>query len=158
VSFACLPSGVRFIAKGEVLDMPLVGKFARRAGQLAFDRSDPQARVRQAEEVNAALREGVSVTIYPEGTFTPVTGIRPFQLGAFKAAVDTRRPICPVSIRGARRILRDETFLPRPGRVTVTFGPLISPAEANGEDWREIVRLRDQTREVIARNVGEPLL
>lgn len=158
VSFACLPSGVRFIAKGEVLDMPVVGKFARRAGELAFDRSDPQARIRQAEEVTASLREGVSVTIYPEGTFTPVTGIRPFQLGAFKAAVDTQRPICPVSIRGARRILRDETFLPRPGRVTVTFGPLISPGENNSEDWREIVRLRDQTREVIARNVGEPLL
>lgn len=158
VSFACLPSGVRFIAKGEVLDMPLVGMFARRAGQFAFDRNDPRARIRQAEEVNAALRTGVSVTIYPEGTFTPVTGIRPFQLGAFKAAVDTHRPICPVAIRGARRILRDQTFLPRPGRVTVTFGPLVSPEQNGKEDWHEIVRLRDQTREIIARNVGEPLL
>ena len=158
VSFACLPPGVRFIAKGEVLDMPLVGKFARRAGQFAFDRSDPQARVRQAEEVNAALREGTSVTIFPEGTFTSLTGIRPFQLGAFKAAVDTRCPICPVAIRGARRILRDETFLPRPGRVTVTFGPLVSPAQEGGDGWREMARLRDETREIIARHVGEPLL
>jgi 1-acyl-sn-glycerol-3-phosphate acyltransferase len=158
VSFACLPPGVRFIAKGEVLDMPLVGKFARRAGQFAFDRNDPHARVRQAEEVNAALREGTSVTIFPEGTFTSLTGIRPFQLGAFKAAVDTSCPICPVAIRGARRILRDETFLPRPGRVTVTFGPLVAPAANGKEDWREMARLRDETREIIARHVGEPLL
>ncbi|MGA8013850.1 MAG: hypothetical protein WB949_15585, partial [Candidatus Acidiferrales bacterium] len=60
--------------------------------------------------------------------------------------------------RGARRILRDHTYLPRPGRVTVTFGPPIAPDPAAGDDWREIVRLRDATREIIARNSGEPLL
>jgi fatty-acyl-CoA synthase len=155
---ALLPPIVRFVAKGEVLDMPLLGKLARRSGQFAFDRSDPQARVRQAEEVDAALRRGVSIVIYPEGTFTRVTGVRPFQLGAFKAAVDTQLPVCPVSIRGMRHILQEETFLPRPGRLAVKFGPLLAPRTTAGDDWREIVRLRDQTRETIAREVGEPLL
>ena len=98
------------------------------------------------------------MAIYPEGTFTAATGIRPFQLGAFKAAVDARRPICPVAVRGARQILRDHTFLPRIGRLTLTFGPLLAPDPAAGDDWREIVRLRDATREIIARNSGEPLL
>jgi len=158
VSFACLPRDARYVAKGEVLGMPFIGTFARRAGQLAFDRNDPQARVRESEEVNETLRRGVSVTIYPEGTFTPVAGIRPFQLGAFKSAVDTRCPICPVAIRGARQILRDKTFLPRPGRITVTFGPLVTPQAGANDGWQEIVRLRDETREIIARNSGEPLL
>jgi fatty-acyl-CoA synthase len=158
VTIACLPPSVRFVAKGEVLDMPLLGKIASRSGQFSFDRSDPQARIRQAEQVNAALQRGVSVAIYPEGTFTAVTGIRPFQLGAFKAAVDTKCPICPVAVSGARQILRDKTFLPRPGRVTVTFGPLVAPDPAAGDDWHEIVRLRDETREIIARAAGEPLL
>jgi 1-acyl-sn-glycerol-3-phosphate acyltransferase len=138
--------------------MPIVGTITRRSGQFAFDRSDPQARIQQAEEVNAALKGGESVAIYPEGTFTPIVGIRPFQLGAFKAAVDTQRPICPVAVRGARQILRDGTFLPRPGRVTVTFGPLVRPDRAAGDDWREMIRLRDATREIIGRNSGEPLL
>ena len=61
-------------------------------------------------------------------------------------------------MRGARHILRDNTVLPRPGRVTVTFGPLLAPDPAAGDDWREIVRLRDATREIISRNSGEPLL
>jgi 1-acyl-sn-glycerol-3-phosphate acyltransferase len=144
--------------KGEVLEMPFFGTIARRSGQFAFDRGDPQARIRQAEEVNAALGRGESLAIYPEGTFTAAVGIRPFQLGAFKAAVDARRPICPVAVRGARHILRDHTLLPRPGGVTVTLGPLVQPDPAAGDDWREVVRLRDTTREVIARNSGEPLL
>jgi fatty-acyl-CoA synthase len=158
VIVAFLPPNVRFVVKGEVLAMPFFGMIARRTGQFAFDRGDPQARIRQAEEVNAALGRGESVAIYPEGTFTAATGIRPFQLGAFKAAVDARRPVCPVAVRGARHILRDHTFLPRTGRITVTFGPLLAPDPAAGDDWREIVRLRDATREIIARNSGEPLL
>ena len=87
------------------------------AGQLCFDRNDPQARVRKADDVNAALARGESIVIYPEGTFTSMVGIRPFQLGALKSAVDRQRPICPVSVRGTRHVLRDRTILPRPGRI-----------------------------------------
>jgi len=105
-----------------------------------------------------ALGRRESVAIYPEGTFTSMTGIRPFQLGTFKAAVDMQRPICPVAVRGARQILRDKTRLPRPGRVTVSFGPLVVPDPSAGNDWHEIVRLRDATREIIANGTGEPLL
>ncbi|MGH9712009.1 MAG: AMP-binding protein [Candidatus Acidiferrales bacterium] len=158
VTLAVLPDNVRFVAKGESLSMPFVGKIIRRSGQFGFDRSDPQARIRQAEEVNAALRAGESVGIYPEGTFTAITGIRPFQLGAFKASVDTQRPICPVAVHGARQILRDKTYLPRRGQITVTLGPLVFPDTSAGDDWHEIVRLRDSTREIIAQHVGEPLL
>ena len=158
MTLASLPLGVRFVAKGDALNMPLIGKIIRRSGQLAFDRSDPQARIRQAEDVEEALGRGESVAVYPEGTFTSMAGIRPFQLGAFKAAVDMLRPICPVAVRGARQILRDKTRLPRPGRVTVTFGPLIIPDPSAGNDWHEIVRLRDATREIIARGTGESLL
>jgi fatty-acyl-CoA synthase len=158
INLAFLPPDVRFVVKGEIHDMPLFRTMARRSGQFSFDRSDPQARIRQAEQVNAALEHGESIVIYPEGTFTATTGIRPFQLGAFKSAVDMQRPICPVSVHGARRILRDKTKLPRPGRVTLTFGPLVTPNSAAGNDWHEIVRLRDSTRGIIAKNSGEPLL
>ena len=158
VSLAFLPAGVRFVAKAEVLNMPFIGAIVRKTGQLAFNRSDRGERSQAAEEVDAALLKGESVAIYPEGTFTPLTGIRPFHLGAFKAAASTQRPICPVAIRGARRILRDDTLLPRPGRITVTFGPILRPDPRAGDDWHEIVRLRDATREIISRNTGEPLL
>jgi fatty-acyl-CoA synthase len=153
-----MPASAHFVSKGEALSMPFFGTILRRAGHFAFNRSDPQARLHQAEELNATLKGGDSVVIYPEGTFTPIIGIRPFQLGAFKAAVDAQRPICPVAVRGARQVLRDKTLLPRPGRITLTYGPLVAPRTAAGDDWREIVRLRDETREIIARGAGEPLL
>ena len=158
VSLALLPAGARFVVKAEALDMPFIGTIVRRTGQIAFNRSEQEERTKAADEADAALLRGESVVIYPEGTFTPMPGIRPFRLGAFKAATLTGRPICPVSIRGARQILRDDWILPRPGKITVTFGPLLQPKPGSGDDWREIVRLRDTTREIISRNVGEPLL
>ena len=168
VTLAAVPSTVRFVAKGEVRSMPLIGKFLRRAGHFAFDRSDSQARVRQTEGVGEALERGESILIFPEGTFTSAPGIRPFQLGAFKSAVLAGRPICPVAVRGAREILRDKTLLPKFGRIEVQFGPLVAPqpdavalddkSGAAQADWHEIVRMRDAVREIIAKNTGEPLL
>ncbi len=163
VTLAVLPAGTRFVAKGEAGSMLFIGTFVQRLGHLTFDRSDSQARVQQAEEVAKFLAQGDSVIIYPEGTFTSAPGIRPFQLGAFKSAVETRRPICPVALRGARQILRDKTMLPKFGRVEVTLGPLVHPKfELSGAteeaDWHEIVRLRDTVREIVAQNTGEPLL
>lgn len=152
---ALLPPQARFVAKGEVLRMPFIGGIMRRAGHFAFDRSDPRDRISQAEQVNQALRGGQSVVIYPEGTFTAAPGVRPFQLGAFKAAIETGRPICPVVCRGAREFLPDEAILPRLSRIRVTFGPLLWPAD---QSWRELIRLRDTTREIMSGQSGEPLL
>ncbi|MGC1292447.1 MAG: AMP-binding protein [Candidatus Acidiferrales bacterium] len=157
ILLACLPAEARYVAKGEIHSMPLVGMLASRSRHFAFDRSDANARVAQSDEIEEALRRGESVVIYPEGTFTSEAGVRPFQLGAFKAAVDTGRAICPIAVRGARELLRDGTYLPKPGRVTLTIGPLIEP-KAGADGWREIVRLRDETREVIGHGAGEGLL
>jgi len=165
ILLACLPKEARFVAKGEIRSTPLIGALAKRCGHFAFDRADPEARLAQSEGIARALRHGDSVVIFPEGTFTAAPGVRPFQLGAFKAAVETGYPVCPVAIRGARELLRDKTFLPKAGRVTLTFGPLVAPergsaaeARAGEADWREIVRLRDAAREIIARGAHEPLL
>jgi len=157
ILLSILPAEARYVAKGEIHAMPLVGLLARRCGHFAFDRSDARARVAQSREIEQALGRGESVVIYPEGTFTSEAGVRPFQLGAFKAAVDVGCAICPVAIRGARELLRDETILPKPGKVVMSIGPLVKP-EKGAEGWPEMVRLRDETRQIIAGGAAEPIL
>jgi len=154
----------RFIAKIEVGGMPFIGTFLDRMGHLKFDRKDAGSRLRQAQEMEEFLRNGESVFVFPEGTFTAEDGLRPFQLGAFKAAVATGAPIIPVSLAGTRKVLRDGTYLPRPSKVTITLHPPIFPnthsSSGSGEssEWHELIRLRDATREAILRDSGEPLL
>jgi 1-acyl-sn-glycerol-3-phosphate acyltransferase len=155
----------RFVAKMEVDRMPFIGTFLNRMGHLKFDRTNPESRLRQAQEMEELLRSGESVFVFPEGTFTREDGVRPFQLGAFKAAVATGAPIIPVSLAGTRRFLRDGTYLPRPTSVTITLSPPVYPStagnssnSADSSDWHELIRLRDATRAAIVRHAGEPLL
>lgn len=154
----------RFVAKMEVREMPFIGAFLDRMGHLKFDRTDPEARLRQVREAEEILRSGESIFVFPEGTFTGEDGVRPFQLGAFKAAVATGAPILPISLAGTRKVFRDGTYLPRPSSVTITVHPPIFPRSvdsgdaAGSSDWHELIRLRDATREAIARDSGEPLL
>ncbi len=152
----------RFVAKGEVNDMIFIGTFLNKMGHLSFNRHDANSRLRQVDEIEEYLKQGDSVFVFPEGTFTPDDGVRPFQLGAFRGAVATGAPVIPVSLAGTRRFLRDRTFLPRPTSVTITLSAPIYPqrvAESGDPNHlQEIVRLRDETREAIARHSGEPLL
>ena len=161
---AALGVSYRFIAKMEVHGMPFIGMFLRRMGHLSFDRTDADARRQAALEIEDCIRRGDSIFVFPEGTFVPEEGVRPFQLGAFKASAATGAPIVPVSLAGTRRFLRDGTILPRPTRVTITISPPIYPngsastLDAGSSDWHELIRLRDATRGAIAAHSGEPLL
>ncbi len=151
----------RFVAKSEVLNMPFIGTFLKKMGHLSFDRTSTGSRRRAAQTIEDVLRAGDSVFVFPEGTFVPEAGIRPFQLGAFKAAVDTSAPLIPVSLAGTRGILRDGTILPRPGNVTITLSAPIYPRAAGNSqtaNWQELVRLRDASRDAIGRYSGEPVL
>ena len=159
-----LGTSYRFVAKSEVHKMPFIGTFLRQMRHLSFDRTTASSRLRQAEQIEEILHRGESVFVFPEGTFTSDEGIRPFQLGAFKAAVAAGVPVIPVSLAGTRRFLRDGTYLPRPTSVAITLSPPIYPRTVNtagaaaSTDWHELIRLRDLTREAIARHVPEPLL
>jgi acyl carrier protein len=150
----------RFVAKGEVNNMIFIGTFLNQMGHLSFDRHNAKSRLRQVHEMEDCLRQGEAVFVFPEGTFTPEEGVRPFQMGAYRAAVDTGSPIIPVSLAGTRRFLRDGTFLPRPTSVTITLSPPVYPQRVTGRanELKEMVRLRDLTREIVARDSGEPLL
>jgi 1-acyl-sn-glycerol-3-phosphate acyltransferase len=144
---ATLPRDLCFVAKRELLAVPVVGTVLRKGGHLTVDRLDLSRSVEDAGRVTAALRAGAAVCIFPEGTFVRAPGLLPFRLGAFKAAVEAGCPVVPVAIRGTREVLPADTWRPRPGRIEVDVAAPILPA---GEGWREMVRLRDLARAAIA--------
>ena len=157
VLMAALGTDYHFVAKAEVMSMPFFGTFLRKLGHFSFRREDPQARLQQAKQIEDALRRGESVFVFPEGTFSAQSGVRPFHLGAFKAATATQRAIVPIALDGTRRVLRDGAWLPRPGHITITICPPIAPP-ATTEEWQQIVRVRDSAREIIAHFAHETLL
>jgi fatty-acyl-CoA synthase len=155
VLMAALPLDFVFVAKREVLSYPIIGTYVRRAGHPTVDRWDAQQSLADAGEASRALAAGDSVLFFPEATFTAATGLRPFRLGAFRTAAEAGVCVLPLALRGTRRALRGDTWLPRPGPIHVRIGAPIPP---HGREWADVVALRDAVADEIAAHCGEPRL
>ncbi len=121
---------VRFLAKQEVFDAPVVGQLARSLGGIAVERGTGSTEpMRQAA---AALRAGEVVIVLPQGTiprgeafFDPVLH---GHTGAARLAAETGAPVVPIGLWGTERVWPRSskvpimTALPHPPRVTVTVG------------------------------------
>ena len=153
VLMATIPTDFRFLAKRRLADYPLIGAVIRKVGHVTIEKATVAQQLSGADVLARLLHEGRQMFVFPEGTFFRPPELLPFRLGAFKAAVDTRCPIVPIALRGTRRVLPDGTWLFRRGPIDVIIGAPLVPVR---QGWQEMVRLRDDTRAVIARGCGEP--
>jgi 1-acyl-sn-glycerol-3-phosphate acyltransferase len=150
---AVLPPRFSFVAKREFTKSAFARLFMGRLGTLFVERFDPEKGAQDADAVAEAVKGGSSLAVFPEGTFGRAPGLRPFRLGAFMVAAHAAASVVPVSLRGTRSILRDDSWFPRRGTVGVTLGRPIAPA---GDDWNAAIALRDEARRAILGACGEP--
>ncbi|MDA0240727.1 MAG: AMP-binding protein, partial [Proteobacteria bacterium] len=147
-----------FVVKGELVGNFVPRIFLRRLGALFVERFAAEQSLADAAKITNTIRDGGRVIYFPEGTFSRMPGLLPFQMGTFIAAAQTGAPIIPVAIRGTRHILRDKMVLPRPGSVRILIGPpIVVGNEIDGVDqWSAAVSLRDKTRAALLSQTGEP--
>ena len=155
ICMSALPTGARFVIKGELRQNPIVGPILEKMGHVFIDRHSTARSLSDLEEVVELLRRGERVVVFPEGTFNAEVGMRAFKLGAFKLAARTGVPVVPVAIRGSRKALRDGTWLPKHRAIEVEVLDAIEP---DGESLGAIVDLRDRCAEAIAGKIDEPRL
>jgi 1-acyl-sn-glycerol-3-phosphate acyltransferase len=145
--------GYRFAAKRELGDALLPRLFLQAIGTEFVERADIRQGVEDASRLAQSVRDGCAPIFFAEGTFTRGAGLLPFRMGAFVIAAQTGVPLVPVTIRGARSVLRDGSWFARRGAVVVTIGAPIPP---QGTDWNAAIALRDAARAEILRHCGEP--
>lgn len=148
-----LPPDFGFVIKQEVTRVPLVHLLLRRIGSQFVDRFTTSGRLRDARRLVRLASDGKALAFFPEGTFGPQPGLRPFKLGAFTAAARARAPVVPVIITGARQMLPAGRLLPRPGRVHVRVEPPIQPGELGELDARALL---EAARQRILAHLDEP--
>jgi 1-acyl-sn-glycerol-3-phosphate acyltransferase len=155
VLLAALPVPFSFVAKRELLDQPLIGRYLRRLGTQFVERFDSRQSVEDARHLGDLVKAGASLAFFPEGTFNRAAGLAPFRLGAFTAAASAGVGVLPVALRGTRSLLRDEQWWPRWGPLTVTLGRSVSPP-THLDAFGAAVSLRDAAREHILAHCSEP--
>jgi len=135
----CLPiyRDFRFMAWDEALDWFLVGRLIRRMG--AYPVSLDGTAVSSMKESLRILREGWTLVVFPEGSRTFKDGkLQRFKPGAARLAIQAGVPILPVTIKGGNRVWPRGGYLPHPGKVHVTYHPVIETKDyLAGEDQRE---------------------
>jgi 1-acyl-sn-glycerol-3-phosphate acyltransferase len=141
-----------FVAKRELADNFFSRVLVRGLGAVFVERFDVQRSAEHADALVQAARDGVSLIVFPEGTLMRHSGLMPFRAGAFQVAAQAGIPVVPVSLRGVRSVLRDETWYPRRAPIAATFAAPIVP---DGDDWNAVLRLRDRTRAEILQHCGE---
>lgn len=118
VLLAAVPGDFRFVANHLAATRPLIGLILRKAGHLVVNRGSARSRATCARAMIAALRNGRSLMVFPEGTRS-AEGLLPFQTGPFRIAAAAGRPVTPVAIVGTSSILPRRMRLLRRAPISV---------------------------------------
>ena len=89
---------VRFIAKSEVRDWPVIGILVSSVGTLYVERGNRHAITSTNREISVAAKNGDLVGLYPEGTTTNGTYILPFKSNLFQPAIDNEMHLYPLGV------------------------------------------------------------
>lgn len=118
---------VRPLGKVEMTRIPVFGTIYKYA-IVTVDRSNPANRARSVQVLKSVLRKGISVLVFPEGTFNE-TGkpLKDFYDGAFRIAIETGTPVQPVLLLDMfDRMHTDSVFSLNPGKSRAVFLPEVS--------------------------------
>src|SRR5690625_3375887 len=96
----------RFLAKHTLFGVPLLGWALRQTEQIPVHRNTSAAR-ESLEPAREALRRGLCVGIFPEGTFTRDPDLWPMTArpGVGRLALTTRVPVVPIALWGVQDVL-----------------------------------------------------
>ncbi|TFG43892.1 MAG: 1-acyl-sn-glycerol-3-phosphate acyltransferase [Syntrophobacterales bacterium] len=152
VLLAHLPVQFRWLAKAELFKIPVFGRAMRGAGYISIDRADREAAFKSLGEASEAIRKGVAIMIFPEGTRSLDGTLKPFKKGGFVLAVDAGVPIVPVAIRGTHAIMAKRTWIIRPRDVAVEVGEPIDTSDCTRATKEALM---ERVRAAIRHGLGE---
>ena len=105
-----------------------------------MDRGNREAALASVKQAVEYIKTGSSFLVYPEGTRSPDGRLLRFKKGSFAMAIEAGVPIVPVACSGAHRIMKKNSLVIHPGKVTVRFGPPIDVSGCTIESvtiWRD---------------------
>ncbi|MEQ1601410.1 MAG: lysophospholipid acyltransferase family protein [Methylophilaceae bacterium] len=161
---------LRFIAKSEIKSWPVFGYLVTKANTLFIERDKRHHAARIVQVVTQSLQAGDNLCLFPEGTTTDGTEIKPFKSSLIQAALLAKASIQPVAIRyphpdnsinTAMAYAGETTMLESMQRVLQQKNPLIelhflppiSTADLAGQEFdRRALML--QIQQLIAAKLG----
>ncbi|MCX5740867.1 MAG: lysophospholipid acyltransferase family protein [Proteobacteria bacterium] len=142
-----LPWDMRWVAKEDLFHQPITGWAMRYGGDIPLRRGEGDSVRACLDEAERAIRAGISVMMFPEGTRSKGGDLLPFKDGAFHLAIRAGVPILPIALAGTRAM--------RP-KHSKWFGKahacakILPPIPTTGMTIADVATLRDRSRATIS--------
>jgi 1-acyl-sn-glycerol-3-phosphate acyltransferase len=140
VLFAHQP--IRVLGKYEMVKIPVFGLIYR-AAVILVDRSNSDTRSKSVRALKAAIKNNISIFIFPEGTFNETADpLKSFFDGAFRIAIETQTPIKPILLVDTLdRLHFSSIFSLSPGKNRVVY---LKEVPVTGLGMSDIPALREK--------------
>ncbi len=149
---ACLglPCSFKFVSKASLRSVPIVGQSMRLARYVFVERGDMRSTRNMVEQCRQWLQRGISLLVFPEGTYSGGKKVLPFKRGAFALAIAEQVPVVPVVLRGTTDVLfEDGPWMGTRAEVSVTVLPPI-PVSSQDDDSQ----LAEHIRQIFSEELG----
>ncbi|MGH7509025.1 MAG: lysophospholipid acyltransferase family protein [Gemmatimonadales bacterium] len=141
-----LPWEMKWLSKAELFRIPIMGWMMWLVGDIPVWRGFGPSAAEAIARCREALRNRVSVMIFPEGTRSKTAELLPFKDGAFRLAIEAGVPILPLAVWGTRNALPKHDW--RFGR-SVAEVRVLEPVETAGLTLADVPALKARVRETI---------
>ena len=123
------------------------------AGYIPLKRGDLRSAVQSLELCKEKLAQNISVLIFPEGTRSPDGAVQDFKIGGVKLALETQKPILPVTVLGTRGIIKKNGWqfnIEQKIKIIID-----KPISVTGYTKKDKNLLNEQVRRIISTNLQE---
>ena len=142
----------KWVSKQSMFNVPFLGWNMWLNGYIPIARGDAESRETCLRHCREWLAKGSSVFFFPEGTRSSDGVMRPFKLGAFQLALDTKTDILPMAISGSHvAIPKKSIVLNRKAAMSLCILPPIAvipdptrPLDEQAQDLADEARRRLQ--------------
>jgi 1-acyl-sn-glycerol-3-phosphate acyltransferase len=137
-----LPGRSSVLLKKELMNIPILGRAMRMAKFVPVTRGHSRDAAQASVEAAAdALRSGLHILVYPEGTRSLDGRLSTFKKGPFFLAKETQAPIIPIALSGTQTMMRKGSNAIEPGLARVQLLAPIEPSKyASREELQSAVR------------------
>ncbi len=125
-----LPGRCSVLLKKELMRIPILGLAMRMGKFVPVERGQKREAAKASVAAAAdALRSGLHILVFPEGTRSLDGRLSTFKKGPFYLAQETQAPIVPIAISGTQTMMRKGSAAITPGLARVQLLPVIEPTQ-----------------------------
>ncbi len=112
--YGYLNRNFKWMMKHQLRKMPFIGYACEKSHQIFVDKRGPKAVKATYDKARETLKDGTSLTVFPEGARSFTGHMGSFKRGAFALADELQLPVVPLTINGSFNIMprmRDGHFV-----------------------------------------------